>query len=85
MAYEPPDWLNADDRDREAALVEALRQIVTASRDVLDTCEGEKGLLGWRWRVEALTAEAHEMAFKMRKPLSAREHVSAGANREEQP
>jgi len=62
MSYEPPAWMNAEDREREERMVQAMRDVVKQARALAERVNTAQQLNGWRWRVELVTGEARAHA-----------------------
>lgn len=62
MTWQAPDWMNAEDREREELLVHALRAELAAARSAAERLERPSDITSWQWRMDAVRKEALERA-----------------------
>lgn len=62
MTWTAPAWMNAEDREREELLVQALRQELAAARDAAHRLERPSDISAWQWRMDAVRKEALDRA-----------------------
>jgi hypothetical protein len=70
--------MNAEDMERYDLLVARLRQLVALVREGAELANSEGDLIGWRWRLDALSHEADLNVAKLEQRNAARRKAVTG-------